>query len=98
MTDEIHGEALRKLKRILARQPVLRGIDPSKPFRIHVDACRTGRGIGAVLLQQDSEGRWHPTAYWSLKLTETERNYSATDLECRAMHDEMLHCDKYIRN
>jgi hypothetical protein len=97
-TDEIHGEALRKLKRTLTRQPVLRGIDPSKPFRIHVDACRTGRGIGAVLLQQDDEGRWHPVAYWSLKLTDTERNYSATDLECKAMHDAILHWSKYLRN
>ena len=33
----MHGDALRKLKKTLTRQPVLRGVDPSKPYRLHVD-------------------------------------------------------------
>ena len=39
-----------------------------------------------------------PVAYLCLKLTETERNYSATDLECKAMHDSILHWSKYLWN
>ena len=75
-------------------------MDLSKPFRIHVDACRKGRGIGAVLLQQADHngGRWQPVAYWSLKLTETERNYSATDLECKGLHDAIEHWSVYLKN
>ena len=95
---EIHGKALEELKRVLTSAPVLMGIDVSKEFRIHVDACKLGRGIGAVLLQKDEDGRWRPVAYWSHKLSDTERGYSATDLECKAMHDAIMHWTNYLRN
>ena len=98
--DERHNEAFRALKKALTCSPVLRPIDVSKKFRIHVDACRRGRGIGAVLLQQhpDDDDKWHPVAFWSLKLTNAEREYSATDLECKAMHDTIQHWSPYLRN
>jgi transposase InsO family protein len=98
--DEIHGKALSELKRIITSEPVLRCVDITRPFRIHVDACRRGRGIGAVLLQQnpDDNNRWHPVSFWSLKLTNAEREYSATDLECKAMHDAIEHWSTYLRN
>ena len=94
---DVHGRALRDLKRILTSSPVLMGIDLKKEFRIHVDACKQGRGIGAVLLQKDDEGRWRPVAYWSHKLTDTERGYSATDLECKGLHDAIIHWSTYLR-
>ena len=60
-----------------------------KKFRVHVDACRVGRGIGAILLQLDEnisiageKEVWQPIAYWSRTLTKEERRYSATELEC----------------
>jgi hypothetical protein len=85
---------------ILTSRPVLLNIHPNKPFRIHMDACRRGRGIGAVLLQQadDDGGRWQPVAYWSLKLTNTEMEYSATDLECKGLHDAIEHWSIYLKN
>jgi transposase InsO family protein len=101
--DEIHGKALEKIKTTLTSSPILKTIDTRKEFRIHVDACRRGRGLGAVLLQpleeEPTKGNetWTPVAYWSLKLTETEREYSATDLECKAMHDAILHWGIYLR-
>ena len=97
---ERHTEALKALKKALTCSPVLRPIDVSKKFRIHVDACRRGRGMGAVLLQQhpDDDDKWHPVAFWSLKLTNAEREYSATDLECKAMHDTIQHWSPYLRN
>ena len=99
-TEDIHGTALKRLKKILTSKPVLLNIDLSKPFRVHVDACRKGRGVGAVLLQQNEHNgsRWQPVAYWSLKLTETERNYSATDLECKAIHDALEHWSVYLKS
>jgi hypothetical protein len=95
---EIHGKALEELKRVLTSAPVVMLCDPSKEYRIHVDACKQGRGIGAVLLQKDKDGRWRPVAYRSHKLTGTERGYSATDLECKAMHDAIIHWSNYLRN
>lgn len=98
--DEVHGAALRKIKRILTSRPVLLNIRFDKQFRIHVDACRKGRGIGAVLLQQNehNDNQWQPVAYWSFKLTSAEREYSATDLECKGMHDAILHWSCYLTN
>jgi hypothetical protein len=77
--DEIHGKALRKLKRLMTTTPFLQLPDPTRPFRIDVDACNQhGRGKGAILLQQSKtwvpppgsdlnnvEIPWTPVAYWS---------------------------------
>ena len=95
-----HDKAFEELKRTLTSEPLISHIQVNKKFRIHVDACRRGRGMGAVLLQQNEkdENRWYPVAYWSMKLTETEREYSATDIECKALHDAIFHWAKYLQN
>ena len=76
-----------------------------KKFRVHVDACRVGRGIGAILLQVDdnillAEKRevWQPIAYWSRTLSKEERRYSATELECTGLHDSLIHWRVYLQN
>ena len=95
-----HDRAFEELKRTLTNEPLISHIQVNKKFRIHVDACRRGRGMGAVLLQQNEkdENRWYPVAYWSMKLTDTEREYSATDIECKALHDAIFHWAKYLQN
>jgi len=94
--DRIHGAAMDSLKKALTTAPVLRLFDPSRPIQIRLDACKVGRGIGAILLQQDDDGEWHPIEYWSKALSATERNYSATELECKGLHDALLHWHMYI--
>jgi hypothetical protein len=42
--------AIRDIKHRLTSAPVLRIPDPEAEFRIHVDTCNTGYGIGATLL------------------------------------------------
>ena len=93
---EIHGHAMERLKEALRKAPVLRYIDNSKPFVIHLDASKTKRGIGGVLMQHDDAGQLHPVEYFSRKLTPAERNYSATDLECKALRDVILHWHIYL--
>jgi hypothetical protein len=63
-----------------------------------VDACRVGKGIGAVLLQLNAKDKYQPVAYWSRGLIPAERNYSATELECTALHDTILHWQVYLLN
>ena len=94
---EIHGEAVKELKRALATPPVLMSIDSSKPFRLKIDACRKGRGIGCILEQPDDERKWHPVSYYSTSLSGAEREYSATELECKALHDCVLHYATYLK-
>jgi hypothetical protein len=55
--------AFELLKQKLTSAPYLLQPDLQKQFRIHVDACRKGRGIGAVLLKQDDNDNWRPVAY-----------------------------------
>ena len=47
--------------------------------RVTTDA--SGRGIGAIFKQRIEGTRWAPVAFWSQKLSEAERRYSATDQE-----------------
>jgi hypothetical protein len=94
--DDVHGAAMDSLKAALTSAPVLRLFDPSQPIQIRLDACKVGRGIGAILLQPDEEGDWHPVEYWSKSLTATERNYAATELECKVLHDALMHWHMYV--
>jgi hypothetical protein len=43
-------------------------IDVAKPFVIHVDSCKNGRGPGAVLLQYNDQSELRPVAYFSCRL------------------------------
>ena len=95
--DEIHGKAIQRIKDALTSRPVLMQVDNTKPFRLKVDACRVGRGIGCILEQQNDEGRWQPVSYYSSSLSKEERNYSATELECKALHDCILHYAVYLK-
>ena len=97
---EEHKNAVDQLKQALAEAPCLQIIDNSKPFQIRVDACRKGRGLGAILLQPyvHDETKWVPVAYWSKGLRAAEREYSPTELECKALHDSILHWDVYLQS
>lgn len=82
------NRAWEKLKDILTNAPLLARVDFSKPFFLSTDW--SPRAIGAVLLQRvfsangdiASEG---VIGYASRKLTDAERNYSATEGECLAV-------------
>ena len=68
-----------------------------KPFIIHTDACKVGRGLGAVLLKQSFKNDWRPVAYYSNKLTEVERAHSATELEAMSLVMAIRHWAPYLR-
>ena len=58
---ETHGVAVEKIKEALTSKPVLiMAEDITKPFRLKVDACRVGRGVGGILEQQNENGKWQP--------------------------------------
>ena len=94
--DDVHGEAVKKLKQALTTKSVLMSIDPNRPFRLKIDACRKGRGIGCILEQPDDEGKWHPISYYSTSLNKAERE-NIRLLECKALHDCILHYSTYLK-
>ena len=94
---EYHGKAFQEAKLALTSAPCLLTLDITKPFVLHVDACRVGRGIGAVLLQQNHKGDWRPVAYYSYRLTEGERTRCATELEAMALVYAIKYWSPYLR-
>ena len=75
-------KAFVNLQRSLLRRPILRVPDYTKTFVLKTDA--SNRGLGAALMQQH-EGKYHPVAYGSKKLTSAEQNYSTLEKECLAI-------------
>lgn len=71
-------KAFDNLKNLLASAPVLQVPDPQKPFFIHVDASETG--VGAVLMQKDSEAL-HPVCYYSQKFKGYQKSYATVEKE-----------------
>ena len=62
--------------------PVLKVFDPVLPTRIICDA--SDFCVGSVLEQQ-VDSKWHPCEFFSKRLNQAERNYSATDREFAAI-------------
>ncbi len=58
------------LKTAFCLRPVLLMPDYTKPFEIECDASLFV--TGAVLLQEDSNGDWHPVTYHSQLMSPTE--------------------------
>lgn len=70
-----------ELKRLLVSAPILATPDFNQTFIIQCDASDVG--LGAILLQGEGDNE-KVIAYASRSLTNTERNYSATEKECLA--------------
>ncbi|XP_064475528.1 uncharacterized protein K02A2.6-like [Ornithodoros turicata] len=76
-------EAFEKIKEELASTPVLTYYSPLRPHTLSVDA--SSYGLGAVLLQDESNGERHPVAYASRALTTTEQRYAQVEKEALAV-------------
>ena len=71
------------LKLALSSAPVLHTFDPARRGVLTTDASKLA--VAAILTQPDDEGRPHPGAYESRKLTAAERNYPPDVLELLAV-------------
>ena len=72
-------DAFDTLKDIIAQDVTLAYADFTRPFRLTTDACRTG--LGAILEQQEADGKWRPIGFASRRTSESERNYPMHKLE-----------------
>ena len=76
-------EAFQILKDKCVQAPVLAFPDFKKPFLLETDASR--KGLGAILLQKQDDGHYHPIAFASWALTETEHQYHSNKQEFLAL-------------
>ena len=74
--------------------PVLAYPDPSKEYLLEMDASKLG--LGAVLSQKQSNGRYHPVAFRSRALHGVEVNYHSTKLKFLAMKWSIKHFQTYL--
>ena len=58
--------------------PVLAYPDPNKEYLLETDASKLG--LGAVLSQKQTNGRYHPVAFGSRAVHGAEVNYHSTKL------------------
>ena len=76
-------EAFDHLKAACLQAPILAFLDFNKAFLLETDA--SGRGLGAVLSQKQADGRYHPIAYASHVMNETEQRYHSNKQEFLAL-------------
>ena len=76
-------DAFHKLKMKCMTAPVLAFADFEKPFHLETDASVDG--LGAVLSQKQSDGKYHPVAYASRSLKGSESKYHSSKLEFLAL-------------
>jgi len=71
--------AFNLLKSHLTSFPTLRIFNPEAETQLHTDASASG--LGAILLQQQSNGNWSPIAYFSQITNQAESRYHSFELE-----------------
>jgi len=75
--------AFNALKDALTTSPILTIYEEGRPIILNTDA--SGVGIGAILMQKDDDDALRVISYYSYKLNDCERKYSASELECLAV-------------
>lgn len=76
-------QSFESLKRKLVEAPILKFLDWSRKFHVHIDA--SALVVGAILAQPIDDSTYHPIVYASRKLNKAERNYSTTEREALRM-------------
>lgn len=86
-------EAFRQLQEAFQTAPLLQHFDPTLPTRLETDA--SAFAIGAIISQL-FEGRWHPIAFRSRKMTPEETRYDTGDGELLAVVDAFATWRQYL--
>uniref|UniRef100_A0A3Q2QFS9 Gypsy retrotransposon integrase-like protein 1 n=1 Tax=Fundulus heteroclitus TaxID=8078 RepID=A0A3Q2QFS9_FUNHE len=81
--NEQADQAFKRLKSLFTSAPVLVSPDPERQFIVEVDASSSG--VGAVLSQESTDGRIHPCAFFSRRLSKAEQNYDVGNRELLAV-------------
>ena len=76
-------ESFQKLKKAMTTTPVLRLLDPDRPYRVITNT--SDYTYAGILEQQDNDTRWHPVVFLSKKMTPMEENYDIHDKELLAI-------------
>lgn len=87
-------KSFESLKALLCCSPVLSAPNFSVPFKLEVDASAVG--AGAVLLQEDTLGIYHPVSYFSRKFHKHQLRYSTIEKETLSLFLALQHFEVYL--
>lgn len=90
-----HDNAFQTLKQACVEPPVLIAFRSGEPLRFETDASDLALGMCA---KQERDGKWHPIAYHSRKLTPPEENYDVHDKELLAIVVALEHWRIYAES
>jgi hypothetical protein len=86
--------AFRQLRDAFTQAPVLAHFDPALKIRMETDA--SGVAIAAILSQPQTDGKWHPIAFWSRRLKGPEESYKTYEQELLAIVAAFVHWRHYL--
>ena len=86
--------AFEDLREAVLASPVLRLPDHDREYVIHTDA--SDKGVGAVLMQRDEDGKLYACRFYSRKLNGAQSRYSATEREMLAVVLALKQWRKYL--
>src|SRR5204862_3626523 len=87
--DDACQHAFKELKKRLSSAPVLAHFDSDRPTMMETDA--SDGVIAGVPSQKQCDGEWHPVAYYSKTMINTELNYPIHDKELLAIVSSFQH-------
>ncbi|RYP40554.1 hypothetical protein DL768_010613 [Monosporascus sp. mg162] len=87
-------EAMQTLKNQITSAPVIKLPNHHKKKRLKTDA--SDETLGAVLKQQENNGKWHPVAYYSKALKDAESRYPIYDKELLAVIMALKEWEPYL--
>ena len=87
--------AFQEIKEACAKEPVLKVVDPKRPVQLETDA--SDEAIGACLTQE-YDGKRHPCAYYSRKMSGAETRYDIHDKELLAIVEAVKHWRHYCES
>jgi len=82
------------IKEKLGAQPLLAIYDPKATTELHCDA--SSYGYGAILLQKQTDDKFHPIFYYSHRTTDTESRYHSYELEMLAIVNAIKRFHVYL--
>ena len=88
-------KSFQKLKDACAKEPVLLNFRANEPTKIKTDA--SDQAVGACLCQQ-KDGKWHPVAYYSRKMSQAEQNYDTHNKELLVVVNALEHWRVYAES
>ena len=88
-------KAFMEIKKRFTQEPILCSFDVNKESIVETDASDTA--IGATHLQKGSDGKLHPIAYFSKKMSPAEQNYNIYEKELLAIVEALKHWKIYLQ-